>query len=149
MHNYGQSPYAQASSDLYMMNCATRHYWPLSAANSVYSESWHSWSTNGKWIAFSSKKEGGILTRIYMGYIDSMGQCRKPFVLPQNNPEFYDSFTKVYNVPEFASAEVTVPQKDLVRAIQGSKKVNVKSPAPGDSSKNKQDAETWPQVRQK
>jgi hypothetical protein len=78
-----------------------------------------------------------------------MGQCRKPFVLPQNDPEFYDSFTKVYNVPEFASGPVTVSQKDLVRAIRGSEKVIVTSSASGDASKNRQEAETWPQVRQK
>ena len=128
MHQYGPSPYLQKSSDLYMMDLKTKEYASL-AVNSVWSESWHSWSSNGRWIAFSSKRNGGILGRIYFSHIDTSGKASKPFILPQSDPLFYDSFIKVYNVPEFAISRFTVNQRDLVSAIRSSRKLAVDVPA--------------------
>lgn len=130
MHRYGPSPYLQHSSDLYLMNLSTRAYLPLSA-NSGFSESWHTWSSNGRWIAFTSKRDGGILARIYLCRIDAAGASSKPFIMPQADPEFYDSFIKVYNVPEFSTARFTVPERKLVDAIKSSKKIDVKMPVTG------------------
>jgi hypothetical protein len=130
MHRYGPSPYLQHSSDLYLMNLSTKAYFPL-AANSGFAESWHTWSSNSRWIAFTSKRDGGILARIYLCRIDSAGASSKPFIMPQADPEFYDSFIKVYNVPEFSKARFTVPERRLVDAIRSSKKVDVKMPVTG------------------
>jgi hypothetical protein len=144
MHQYGQSPYAQMSSDLYIMDCATKRYAPLQGVNSGFSESWHSWSTNSRWIAFTSKREGGILARIYLSYIDSTGTSRKSFVLPQNDPAFYDSFIKVHNVPELATSAVRVSQKALVRAIRAGEKIDVTIPVSTATPKARQEgAEPW------
>jgi hypothetical protein len=127
MHPYGPSPYLQPGSDLYIMDIATRHYEPL-AVNSEWSESWHSWSSNSRWLAFTSKRNGGILGRIYLSHIDAGGKAAKPFILPQNDPRFYDSFIKVYNIPEFAIARFTVPQQALVSAIRSYKHLDVDVP---------------------
>jgi hypothetical protein len=117
MQNYGAYPHMQVSSDLYLMDVATRQYRKLSI-NSEYNESWHSWSKNGRWILFSSRRGGGIFTRLYLSYIDSAGNARKPFILPQRDPAFYDSFTKCYNVPEFAMAPVRFSERQLLKAIK-------------------------------
>lgn len=127
-HEYGPSPYLQKTSDLFIMNLGTGHVEPL-AINSEWSESWHSWSSNGRWIAFSSKRDGGILGRIYLCHIDSSGKAAKAFIMPQSDPGFYDSFIKVYNIPEFATSRFTVRQQDLVSAIRSSKKLDVNVPA--------------------
>ncbi|RPJ26378.1 MAG: hypothetical protein EHM35_14940, partial [Planctomycetaceae bacterium] len=50
MCRYGCFPVYQPSSDLYLMDLATRQYRKL-AINSEFSESWHSWSSNSRWIA--------------------------------------------------------------------------------------------------
>ena len=85
MCRYGCFPVYQPSSDLYLMDLATRQYRKL-AINSEFSESWHSWSSNSRWIAFSSKRQGGLFTRTYLSYVDQAGTAHKPFVLPQQDP---------------------------------------------------------------
>jgi hypothetical protein len=40
--------------------------------------------------------------------LDENGKASKPFVLPQENPDFYDTFIKNYNIPELITGEVTV-----------------------------------------
>jgi hypothetical protein len=128
MHNYGPSPYLQPSSDLCLLDLATGKWEPLAEANSQWSESWHSWSSSSRWIAFTSKRGDGILGRIYFCHIDQNGKASKPFVMPQNDPAFYDAFIKTYNVPELAIGPFTVPQADLVAAIKSQKKLDVIMP---------------------
>jgi hypothetical protein len=109
------------------MDIATRQYRKL-PINSEYNESWHSWSKNGRWILFSSKRGGGIFTRLYFSYVDSAGNAHKPFLLPQRNPEFYDSFVKCYNVPEFAISPVRFSERQLLKAIRTRHTVSVPIP---------------------
>jgi len=130
MHEYGPSPYLQKSSDLYMMDLTT-HVVSLLSANSDQAESWHSWSSNGSWIAFSSKRGNGILGRIYFCKINDEGQASKPFVMPQQDPDFYDSFIKTYNVPEFSKSRFAIPQQALVQAVLSSKGRDMSMPVTG------------------
>jgi hypothetical protein len=131
MQNYGAYPHAQESSDLYLMDLATRRYCRL-PINSEYHESWHAWSKNGRWIMFSSKRGGGIFTRLYFSHVDSQGNARKPFLLPQRDGSFYDAFIKCYNVPEFAIAPVRFSERRLLKAIKTENRVAV--PVPQDSA---------------
>jgi len=117
MCRYGCFPVYQTSSDLYLMDLATRKYQRL-AINSDYSESWHSWSSNSRWIAFSSKRQGGALTRTFFSYIDETGQAHKPFVLPQKDPAYYDSLLETYSVPELLRGRVKVSRPMLARAAR-------------------------------
>ena len=129
MQSCGAYPHAQVSSDLYLMDVATRQYRKL-PINSEYNESWHSWSKNGRWILFSSKRGGGIFTRLYFSYVDSAGNASKPFILPQRDPDFYDSFIKCYNVQEFAVTPVRFSERQLLKAIRTRNKITV--PVPPD-----------------
>lgn len=141
MHTYGPSPYLQPSSDLYIIDIATSEYKPLSV-NSTWSESWHTWSSNSRWIAFTSKREGGILGKIYISHIDAEGNATKAFVLPQNDPAFYDSFIKTYNIPEFAISRSTLRQSDIVAAIRSEKKIPIDpSAVTGASQKSRPSVE--------
>jgi hypothetical protein len=124
MHNYGAYPHTQVSSDLYLMDIPTRQYRTL-PINSEYNEGWHSWSKNGRWIIFSSKRGGGIFTRLYFSAIDSAGNAHKPFIVPQRDPAFYDSFIKCYNVPELAIAPVPFSERQLLKAIKTKRTVPV------------------------
>jgi len=115
MCRYGCFPIYQPSSDLYLMDLATGDYRRLDV-NSSYSESWHSWSGNSRWIAFSSKRQGGTLTRTFLSYVDATGQVHKPFVLPQEDPEYYDSLVETFSVPELIEDRVRVSKSLLARA---------------------------------
>ncbi len=115
--NYGCFPVYQPGSDLYLMDLATNQYRKLSI-NSEFSESWHSWSSNSRWIAFSSKRQDGLFTRTYFSYIDREGTAHKPFVLPQQDPAYYDSLLETYSVPELLKGPVTVSKARLAHAAR-------------------------------
>jgi len=124
MCRYGCFPAYQPTSDLYMMDLATRKYRKLDI-NSEFSESWHSWSSNSRWIAFSSKRRGGPFTRCYISFVDKTGRAHKPFILPQGDPEFYDSFLKTVSVPELITGPVPVTSETLARVVRSGKMITV------------------------
>ena len=44
--------------------------------NSDFADSYHSWSSNGKWLVFSSKRGDGLTARPYISYINDNGVIR-------------------------------------------------------------------------
>jgi dipeptidyl aminopeptidase/acylaminoacyl peptidase len=127
MCDYGCFPIYQPGSDLYLMDLRTGEYHRLEI-NSEYSDSWHSFSSTGRWIAFSSKRQGGLYTRTFFSYMDENGKVHKPFVMPQKDPEFYDSFLKTYSVPELITGPIRVKHRTLARAVRSSEKIEVQLP---------------------
>jgi len=113
---YGSFPVFQPSSDLYLLDTADGRYRRMEL-NSDRCESWHCWSSNGRWIVFSSKRMDGLMSRPYLAYFDTAGREHKPFVLPQEDPAFYESCLRTFNLPELVRSPVTVPEEDLVGAI--------------------------------
>ncbi len=113
LSGYGTFSIWHKDADLYMLNLSTGEHYPLTQANSTDTESYHSWSSNSRWIVFSSRRVDGLYTRPYFAYIDENGQAAKPFLLPQKNTEFYQQFMKSYNIPEFITGKV----KSQVRKI--------------------------------
>ena len=137
MCDYGGFPVHRTDSDLYMMDLPTGEYAKLEV-NSRFSESWHSWSSNSRWIAFSSKRRGGDFTRCYISFVDQAGRVHKPFVIPTSDPEFYDSFLKTISVPELITGPVPVDGDSVARAVRSGTPVAVDavtgaSPSAGDS----------------
>jgi len=133
MCNYGSFPVYYDSSDLYLIDLKafekTGHVKPQRLQiNSDKSESWHSWSGNSRWIAFSSKRQSGVFTRSYLSYVDESGRAYKPFLLPQKDPTYYDSCLWTYSVPELVAAPVPVTGEKLGRVIRGSRKISVSLP---------------------
>jgi len=96
MCDYGCFPVYRQSSDLYMMDLEAakqtgRYKYRQLDINSNESESWHSFSSNSRWIVFSSKRDSGVFTRTYIAYVDKNGKVHKPIRLPQKDPTYYDS----------------------------------------------------------
>ena len=85
--------------------------------NSDQTESIVNWSSNSKWIVFSSKRGTPLFTRPYLTHVAPDGKNSKPIVLPQEDPEFYDSFLFTYTLPTLATGPVSVSQKEIIRAI--------------------------------
>jgi Tol biopolymer transport system component len=133
MADYGCFPVYQNTSDLYVIDLArarqTGAFEPRRLSiNSNASESWHSWSSNSRWIAFSSKRECGAFTRCYLCYFDENGKAHKPFVLPQGDPGHYDSCLWTYSVPEMICKPVHITREKLGRVIRSSQKMPVDMP---------------------
>lgn len=130
MCDYGCFPVYQPSSDLYLMDLATIQqaggptYRRLDI-NSDEGESWHCWSSEGRWIAFSSKRGSGVFTRIYLAYVDESGSVRKPIRLPQEDPTYYQSCLWTYSVLELVTGPVRATRETLGRVVRGSEKISV------------------------
>ncbi len=115
--NYGNFSIWHPEADLAMVDLKTGHVRCLNELNSRNVESFHTWSSTGRWIVFSSKRMDGGWARPYFAHFDKRtGRFTKPFVLPQKSPSFYDTFMKTYNLPELITTPVT-NQKELIKAI--------------------------------
>jgi Tol biopolymer transport system component len=133
LSDYGCFPAYRRDSNLYLVDreaaAKTGRYEPRPLPiNSDRSESWHSWSSNSRWIAFSSKRDNGTFTRTYLSYIDPSGTAHKPFVLPQKDPTYYDSCLWTYSVPELVTQPVRTRKETLGRVIRGARRISVEMP---------------------
>ncbi len=115
--DYGSFPIYRSQSDLSVMDLATRHLRRLEI-NSNEADTWHTWSSNSRWVVFSSKRIDGLFARPYLSYVDASGVFHKPLVLPQEDAGFYGYCLNTFNVPELMRGPVTVRERDLVRAIR-------------------------------
>ena len=112
--DYGCFPIWHKEADLYLINFENFETERLQL-NSDFTESYHSWSSNGRWLIFSSKRMDGLTARPYIAYIDEHGKSGKPFVLPQNDPEFYQRYLKSYNIPEFSTFKINLNPGNIQR----------------------------------
>ena len=102
LSDYGQFSIWHHEADLYLLDLATGESRPLVGANSDDTESFHNWSTNSRWLVFSSRRDDGLFTRPYFCHVDANGAVSKAFMLPQRNPRrFYRDRFFSFNVPEF------------------------------------------------
>lgn len=115
--DYGQFHIWHKSSDLWVKDLQTDNCYSLSAVNSPDVDSFHSWSSNGRWFVFSSRRMDGNYTRPFIAYFDAQGRAHKPFVLPQEDPEWNILLMKSYNVPELTRDAVRISEKDLRQCI--------------------------------
>lgn len=108
-------------ADLYLMDLQSGQTRPLTEMNSNNVESYHSWSSNGRWVIFSSRRNDGNFTRPFIAYFDKNGKGRKAFELPQDDPDMHRQFMRSYNIPEFMSGPVTVSAQDFADIIKNGK----------------------------
>lgn len=115
--DYGQFHIWHKSADLYVKDLQTQQVYPLKATNSPDVDSYHTWSSNGRWIVFSSRRDDGSFTRPYIAYFDKNGQGHKAFLLPQADPLQNIRLTKSYNVPELSKDAVPTTAEEVKAAI--------------------------------
>jgi hypothetical protein len=116
MTDRGSFSIVRQGTDLYLMDLEKKSFRKLEI-NSNHSDSYHAWSSNSRWIVFTSKRGDGIFGKLFFSYLDSNGIAHKPIVLPQQDPRFYESFTKSYQRAEFTTAPFKVSLADLNEAI--------------------------------
>jgi hypothetical protein len=74
-------------------------------------DSFHNWSSNGRWAVFGSRRVDGRYTRLMIAYMDKDGKPHKPFLLPQEDPRHNTWRLRSYNVPEFIKDKVSLPKE--------------------------------------
>jgi len=104
----------RSSSDIYLMPASLDG--PVRALESnvpFAADSWHSWSSNSRWILFASKREDGTYARLYMTEIDDEGHASPAVRLPERT-----DILKSYNIPEFVARVPPIPEEELYEAIR-------------------------------
>lgn len=117
LSDYGNFSIWHQEADLWMLDLATKELTCMDKWNSPSVESYHSWSSNSRWVVFSSRRMDGLYTRPYIAFIDADGRIGKPFVLPQKKGNFYTDFMNSYNIPEFVGGKIEVGQRKLLDVL--------------------------------
>ena len=116
---YGSFHIWHNDADLWMMDLKElTNPSPLTTVNSPAADSYHSWSSNGRWIVFSSRRGDGVFTRPFFAHIDDEGRGSKPFELPTADPDLHLQLLKSYNVPEFTTAPVTLTPQQIASKLK-------------------------------
>ena len=137
--DYGQFHIWHKSADLWMLDLQdlpsmvnpftmygkpVYHAWetpedlyPLTEANSPDADSYHGWSSNGRWIVVASRRDDGNFSRVYISYFDRKGRAHRAFLLPQRDPEYNVLLLKSYNVPELTCSALSVTTEELNHVV--------------------------------
>lgn len=117
---YGVFHIWHRESDLWMIDLKDGAIRCVDEINSPEVESYHSWSSNGKWIIFSTRREDGAFTRLYLSHFNDDGSFSKPFALPQHDPDFNRSYMYSFNIPEFMKEPVHITPRQFASFISSS-----------------------------
>ncbi len=118
LSDYGGFAIWHKEADLWMIDLTCGAHSPLTAANGPDADSYHSWSSNSRWIVFAGRRLDGLYSRPFIARIGPDGEVGKAFVVPQRRVDLYHRLVYSYNVPEFIKGKV----KDRRRAISRSAK---------------------------
>lgn len=125
--DYGYFSIWHKESDLWLLEVATGRMLPLEDANSPDADSYHNWSAGSHWFVFTSRRENGLYSLLYLSCVDGEGRATKPFLLPQKNPKaYYLNSVYSYNTPDFTSRPVELDSRKTARAIESVERVPVR-----------------------
>ncbi len=114
---YGTFHIWHRDSDLWVKDLQTGESKALEPANSPDADSFHNWSSNGRWIVYTSRRDDGLFTRVYFSYFDKDGNAHKPVMLPMRDLSGRNDEVYSYNVPEFTVEPIRQSVRDLSKMI--------------------------------
>ena len=102
------------SSDIYLLPGDLRGPARRLECNAALAaDSWHSWSSNSRWLVFASKRDDGIYARLYLAHIDEGGRASPAVRLPVAQPPLAS-----FNIPELLAKRPQIPERGLFEAIR-------------------------------
>lgn len=125
MSDYGNFSIWHHESDLFLLNLETLESASIDSVNSNDVDSYHSWSSNGRWFVFSSRRENGVYTMPFIALFDEGGVAHKPFLLPQKNPNDYEQSLFSFNVPELVKEGVDFDPREVEHLLNDGSMKNV------------------------
>ena len=125
--DYGYFSIWHEESEQWLLDLQTGEARELKEINSPKADSYHNWTTNSRWIVFTSRRDDGYYSRLYLACIDDKGHFSKPFMLPQRNPkEYYEESLFSFNTPDFTKAKVDFDAYHAGLEIASDKRVATK-----------------------
>lgn len=127
--DYGYFTVWHPESDLWLLDLQSGESRPLNEVNTQRAESFHNWSTNSRWFLFTSRRDDGLYTRLYISSFDpATGQAGKPFLLPQRNPrKYYRELLYSYNTPDFSARAIRPDAREMGRKIDDEHRIGTKT----------------------
>jgi hypothetical protein len=119
MAKYGYFHIWHHDADLWVLDLTSGEAKPITAINSNDTESYHTWSSNGHWLVFSSRRDDGTYTRPFFAHMDKDGKWGKPFELPQADPDYHRQFLRSYNIPELMKGPVEIAPQTFADVLKG------------------------------
>ena len=122
--DYGYFSIWHQEADLWLLDLESGETRPLDEVNSNRAESLHSWTTNSRWFLFTSRRDDGLYTRVYLSHIGTDGKATKPFMLPQRDPKhYYLTLLYSYNTTDFTQRPVDTNPKTLMDSILNGQRI--------------------------
>lgn len=116
--DYGYFSIWHHESEPWLLDVETGEAHSIEEINSDDADSYHNWSANSRWVVFTSRRENGLYSQLFLTSIDESGKATKPFLLPQENPqEYYDETLYSFNTPDFTLEKVSFDAKAAVSEI--------------------------------
>lgn len=115
---YATFPIWHSDAELKMIDLYTGNKVETDILNSQEADSYHSWSSNGRWIVFSSRRIDGRYTRLFIAHFDGKGHFSRPFLLPQPFAENNTLRLESYNIPEFVKSPVKLDKKQVMELFK-------------------------------
>ena len=116
--DYGTFPLYHAECTLHLLNLQTGETRALDAIKGDKSDTYHSWSSDGRWFVFASKRGDGQYGKPYFSHLDADGNPSKPFLLPQKSSRFYDYNYKSFNIPDLGHTSTGMTARDAQRMCE-------------------------------
>ena len=127
LSGYGNFSIWHKDADLHSFDLEAGSSGPMTELNSDDVESYHSWSGNSRWLVFSSRRDDGLYTKPYIGYVDAEGNAHKPFLLPQKDPgKAYGTGMFSFNIPEFTDGKISLDGREIADFAMENDGVKVK-----------------------
>ncbi|MDE6793729.1 MAG: hypothetical protein K2J63_00300, partial [Muribaculaceae bacterium] len=124
LSDYGYFSIWHKESDQWLLNTATGEARLAEEINSNDADSFHNWSDNSRWVVFTSRRNDGLYSNLYLTCIDDNGYFSKPFLLPQANPEeYYTQSLYSFNTPDFTKTRVDFNSRAAVDAILSDERI--------------------------
>lgn len=125
--DYGYFSIWHKESNQWLLDLQTGEARELKEINSDEADSYHNWNLNSHWVVFTSRRDDGLYSRLYLTCIDEQGRFSKPFLLPQRHPkEYYSESIYSFNVPDFTKTKVDFDAYEAGREIASDKRVETK-----------------------
>lgn len=116
--DYGTFPLFHTECSLYLMDLESGDVRVMEEIKGNKSDSYHSWSSDGHWFVFASKRGDGQYGKPYFCHLDAEGRTTKPFVLPQKDSRFYDYTVYSFNVPDLGNSSTGMTIRDARRMFK-------------------------------